>query len=68
MIESFRHKLRMFGVPLYGLANMFMENEILCKNLSVPESTLKNKHLSITHHRFREAVASDTIRISKEGI
>ena len=37
------------------------------QNTSVPESTLKKKHLSYAYHRCREAVAAGTVRIAKEG-
>ena len=67
MIESLRYKLGMFGVPLNGPTNMFMDNEAVYKSASIPESTLKKKHLSIAYHRCREAVAAGTIRIAKEG-
>ena len=66
-IESLRYKLRMFGVPLSGPTNMFMDNEAVYKNTSVPESTLNKKHLSIAYHRCREAVAAHVIRVAKEG-
>ena len=67
MIESLRYKLRMFGVPLSGPTNMFMDNEAVYKSTSVPESTLKKKHLSCAYHRCREAVAAGTVRSAKEG-
>ena len=67
MIESLRYKLRMFGVPLPDPTNLFMDNEAVYKSTSVPESTLKKKHLSCAYHRCREAVAAGTIRVAKEG-
>lgn len=67
MIEALRYKLRMFGVPFEGPTNIFCDNEAVCKNCSTPASTLKKKHLSISYHRNREAVASGTCRIAKEG-
>ena len=67
LIESLRYKLRMFGVPLQGPTNLFMDNEAVYQNTSVPESTLKKKHLSCAYHRCREAVAAGTVRIAKEG-
>ena len=67
MIESLRYKLRMFGVPIHGPTNVFMDNEAVYKSTSVPESTLKKKHLSCAWHRCREAVASKIIRVAKEG-
>ena len=66
LIEGLRYKLRMFGVPILGPANVFCDNEAVTKNCSIPESTLKKKHHSIAYHRNREAVAAGTIRIAKE--
>ena len=66
-VESLRYKLRMFGVPLEGPMNMFCDNEAVFKNASIPDSTLKKKHTSICYHHCREAVASRTVRVAKEG-
>ena len=67
MIEGFRYKLRMFGVPIEGAANVFCDNKAVYKNTSIPESVLRKKHHSIAYHRCREAVAAKTIRIAKQG-
>jgi len=67
LIEAVRYKLRMFGIPIDGPANVLCDNEAVVKNSSVPESTLKKKHNSIAYHRVREAVAAGTIRIAKES-
>ena len=67
LTEALRYKLRMFGVPLDGPTNMFCDNEAVYKNTSMPESTLKKKHHAIAYNRCREAVASGTIRVAKEG-
>jgi hypothetical protein len=66
LIESLRYKLRMFGVPLVGPANMFCDNNGVVVNCTIPESTLKKKHNAIAYHKVREAVAQGTIRIAKE--
>ena len=66
MIEGLRYKLRMFGVPLDGPANVFGDNQSVISNASVPESPLKKKHVAICYHRVREACASGAIRIAKE--
>ena len=66
LIESLRYKLRMFGVPLVGPANMFCDNNWVVVNCTIPESTLKKKHYAIAYHKVREAVAQGTIRIAKE--
>ena len=67
LVESLRYKIRMFGVPIDGPTNMFCDNEAVCKNTTLPESTLKKKHHAIAYHRCREAVAAKTVRVAKEG-
>ena len=68
VLTSRGHRLpSMFGVPLNGPSNMFMENEAFYNNVPVPTSTLKKKHLSIAYHRCRESVVAGTVRIAKEG-
>ena len=65
-IEGLRYKLRMFGVPIDGPANVFGDNQSVINNASIPESPLKKKHVAICYHRVREACASGIIRIAKE--
>ena len=43
-VEALRNELRMFWVPLEGPTNIFMDNEAVFKNSSIPDSTLKKKH------------------------
>jgi hypothetical protein len=66
LIESLRYKLRMFGIPISGPANLFCDNNGVVANCTIPESTLKKKHNAIAYHKVREAVAQGTIRIAKE--
>ena len=66
-IEALQYKLRMFSVPIEGSTNVFCDNEVVFKNMTMPNSTLKKKHTSICYHRCREVVASETIRVTKEG-
>ena len=66
MVEGLRYKLRMFGIPMEGPANVYCDNDAVVKNATVPESTLKKKHNAIAYHRVREAIAAGTIRITKE--
>jgi len=66
LIEALQYKLRMFGIPLDGPTNVFCDNEVVTKNATIPESTLKKKHNSIAYHRAREAVAAETIQVAKE--
>ena len=67
LVEALRYKLRMYGVPLEGPANIYCDNEAVYQNTIIPESMLKKKHHSIAYHRCREAVAARTIRVAKQG-
>ena len=66
LVKALRYKLHMFGVPIEGPTNVFCDNESVYKNVSTPESVLKNKHHIISYHCCHEAVAASTIRIAKE--
>ena len=66
MVEALRYKLRMFGVPIYGYANVLCDNEAVYNNTITPESFLKKKNHSIAYHRCMEAVNAKTIRFSKQ--
>ena len=67
LIKGLRYKLRMFGVPLDGPANVYCDNEAVYKNVAIPDSTLNKKMHSISYHFCREAVAAGIIRIAKEN-
>jgi hypothetical protein len=66
LIEGLRYKLRMFGVPIDGPADVFSDNQSVVTNSTIPTSTLNKKHNSICYHRVRESVAAKWIRIAKE--
>ena len=64
-IEGLRFKLRMFGIPVEGPADVMCDNNSVVNSGQRPEAVLSKKHLSICFHRVREAVAKGTIRIGK---
>ena len=66
LIVSLRLKLKSFGVPLLGPANVYCDNAGVVKNTSVPESTLAKKHNAINYHVVREAAAAGILRVAKE--
>ena len=45
---------------------MYCDNEVVCKNISIPSSVLNKKMNCISYHYCREAVADGTCRIAKE--
>jgi hypothetical protein len=65
MIEALRYKLRMFGIPVDGPANVYCDNQSVVTNASVPTSKLSKKHNSIAYHRCREAAAAQMVRFAK---
>jgi len=66
IIVALRYKLRMFGVPIDGPANVFCDNNGVVKNTTIPESMLTKKHNAINYHVVREAVAARIMRVGKE--
>ena len=66
LLKSLRYKLRMFGVPLEGSANVYCDNEAVYKNVAIPSSVLNKKMHSISYHFCREAVAAEIVRVAKE--
>ena len=66
LIVALRIKIKMFGCPLAGPANVYCDNLGVVKNTSIPESTLSKKHNSINYHVIRSAVASGIMRVAKE--
>ena len=65
MIKALRYKLRMFGIPIDGPANIFCDHQSVVTNVSTPDSVLKRKHNSIAYHFCREAIASGMIIVKK---
>lgn len=67
MAEALRYKLRMFGVSVDGPTILFCDNQSVVHNANHPESTLKKKHIAISFHKIREAVAAGVVEIHKVG-
>jgi hypothetical protein len=66
MIVALRYKLRMFGIPVIGPANVLCDNQGVVKNTSIPESTLSQRHNSINYHTVRESAAAGILQVGKE--
>ena len=47
IIEALRNKLRMFGVPIDGPANVYCDNEVVYKNTAIPKSVLKRNTIPL---------------------
>ena len=64
-ITALRYKLRMFGVPIDGPADVLCDNMSVVNNSSKVESVLNKKHSSIAYHAVRWAVAAGVLRVGK---
>jgi hypothetical protein len=55
-IQAFWHKLRSFGIPVKGPADVFCDNKAVTKAMGLPQST------GMTWHKVREFIATNLIR------
>ena len=63
MIEALRYKLRCFGIPVEGPAEVFCDNMSVVKNLSIPTSVLNKRHNAIYYHSVMEAHAVGILQV-----
>jgi hypothetical protein len=64
-LEALRYKLRMYGVPIDGPADVYCDNQSVVDSSSLPQRTLQKKHNAICFHKVREAAAMQVIRGAK---
>ena len=63
-VKALTYKLRMFRKRVEGPANMYVENELMVKCVTMPESTLKKNHMSICYNGILEAVPMERCELS----
>ena len=63
MKEGLSYKLRMFGVPIDGPADVFCDHQSFVNNVSIPSYVLNKKQNSLCYHMFREAHTPGTIQV-----
>mmetsp|Transcript_35402 Transcript_35402/g.85673 ORF Transcript_35402/g.85673 Transcript_35402/m.85673 type:complete len:213 (-) Transcript_35402:8-646(-) len=56
-----RNTYRYFGVPVRDKSYMFGDNDSMINSATRPESKLHKRHVVLSYHRVREAVASGMI-------
>ena len=64
-VIALRFKLRMFGVPILGPANVFCDNASVVNCTASVEGRLNKKHLALCFHRVRECCAQGICRVAK---
>ena len=50
------------GIPCYGPAYIYGDNQLVLASATIPDSTLKKKSQSIAYHFVREGLARDEWR------
>jgi hypothetical protein len=67
VIVEMHIKLKMFGVPITGTANVYCDNKGVASNTSAPESTLSKKHNLINYNVICKSVAAEIMCVAKEN-
>ena len=60
-IMDLRHTLRYLGVPIQGRSWMFGDNESVVNSSSRPDAKLHKRHVALSFHRVREAIAANLV-------
>ena len=55
---SIRYMLRCLGVPVKSPTNLFGDNLSVIQSATIPDADLKKKHVAISYHYVREAIAA----------
>lgn len=61
-IQDLRLMLRYLGVPINHRAYLFGDNEAVVKSGSIPHSRLSKRHVALSYHYVREAIASGMVK------
>jgi len=56
-IRGLRYKLRMMGIPVNNPAIIYLNNQSVLWNTSVPDATLKKKSVAVAYKYCREGVS-----------
>ena len=57
-----RHMLRYLGVPIVGSTYLFGDNKSVVDSCSTPHGKIHKRHVILSYHRVREAIAAKIIR------
>ena len=60
-ILELRTMLRYLGIPIIGPSYMFGDNNAVVNSSSIPQSKLHKRHVLLSFHRVREAIAAGII-------
>ena len=54
----------MFGITMDVNKNVFFDNQYVCNNYHMPDSTVKKKHLAIFYHLVRKICMAGVMRVA----
>ena len=60
-VMSIRYMLRCLGVKVDSATRVYGDNLGVVQNVTIKDSLLKKKHVAISYHKVREAVAAGII-------
>ena len=60
-IHHLRYMLRCLGIPVTKASSLFGDNLGVIQNAANPDSDLKKKHVAISYHAVREAIAAGSV-------
>ena len=60
-IIELRNLLRYLGVPINSKSYMFGDNKTVVDSSTIPEAKIQKRHVILSFHRVREAIASGII-------
>ena len=67
IIKGLSYKIWIFHIHMDDTTNLFCDNQHLCNNFQMTDSTLKKNHFTIYYHIVREICASGVMRVSWES-
>jgi len=54
-LRGLQYKLCMLGIPIDGYSFIYMDNQLVLKNVSIPQSNLNRESNLVAYHYVREA-------------
>ena len=63
-LSGLRYELRMMEIPVSNPVFIYVDNQSVLCNTTIPDLTLKKNSNSISYHFVREGVAQDECRIA----
>ena len=61
-IMELRQLIRHLGVPIQGHSYLFGDNQSVVKSCSTPQGKIHKRHMILSFHRIREAIAAKILR------